>query len=320
MRAMRITELGQSLTLADVPEPSAGPGEIVLRVTACGVNFADTLMLTGRYQEKPPLPLIPGMEVCGTVAGLGAGVEGFTLGQRVAALNGHGGFAEYVATPAAGCVAVPDAMPDSHAAAFQIAYATSHIALAHRAALRPGEKLVVLGAAGGVGLTAVEIGHLLGAEVIAVARGAEKRAIARAAGADHDLEPGDDLRAAIRARGGADVLYDPVGGDLFDAALRACNPGARILPLGFASGDVPRIPANILLVKNMSVLGFYLVGFARAHPAIFAHSLSALFAWYLQGRIRPRISNTLPLEQANEALDMLRDRTATGKVVLEIAG
>lgn len=318
MRAMRITALGQTLDPAEMPRPIPGPGEALLRVQACGVNFADTLMIEGRYQEKPPLPLIPGLEVCGIVDSLGPGVSHLAPGQRVACLSGHGGFAEYLTTPAASCVPVPPAMSDVEAAGFLIAYATSHIALAYRAALRPGERLLVLGASGGIGLTAVELGHLMGAEVIAVARGPERLAIARAAGADHTIDADADIRAAVKALGGADVLYDPVGGALFDAALRACDPEARLLPLGFASGAVPQIPANLLLVKNMTVLGFYLGGFAKRHPEVLARSLSALFGWYDQGRIKPHISHILPLDQANEALDLLRSRAATGKVVLRI--
>ena len=319
MRAMRVDRLGEALTLREVPDPVPGPGEALLRVRACGVNFADTLMVAGKYQEKPPLPLTPGMEICGAVAALGPGAEGLAVGQRVASFVGHGGFADYLTVPAERCVPVPEAMPDAEVAGFLVAYGTSHVALAHRARLLPGERLVVLGAAGGVGLTAVELGKLMGATVIAVARGAEKLEAARAAGADHLIDAGEDIRAAIKALGGADVLYDPVGGDQFDAAFRACNREARILPLGFASGAVPAIPANIVMVKDMTVLGLYWGGYVARHPRLLADSLGALFAWYARGRLSPRVSHVLPLEEANAALDLLRTRAATGKVVVRIA-
>ncbi|MFO1107510.1 MAG: NADPH:quinone oxidoreductase family protein [Amaricoccus sp.] len=319
---MQIRSHGARLEPVTLPEPEPGPGEVLLSVRACGVNFADTLMIAGTYQEKPPLPLVPGLEVCGTVAALGEGVAsgagGLALGQRVACYAGGGGFAEALVAPAARCVPVPDAMPDEAVAGFLIAYGTSHVALAHRARLQPGERLLVLGAAGGVGLTAVELGALMGAEVIAVARGAEKLALAAAAGARHLIDAEDDLRARVKALGGADVVYDPVGGASFDAALRACNPEARLLPLGFAGGKVPQIPANILLVKNLTVFGLYWGGYVMRHPEVLRASLAALFAWYEAGRLRPHVSDVLPLDEAEAALDLLRSRAATGKVVLRI--
>lgn len=318
MRAMRLSALGEPLDLVETPRPVPGPGEALIAVRACGVNFADTLMVAGTYQEKPPLPLTPGLEVAGEVVALGAGADGLALGTRVAALPASGGYAQYVTCPAARCFPAPEAMPDTEVAGFLIAYGTSHVALAHLAALRPGERLAVLGAAGGVGLTAVEIGARMGAEVIAVARGADRLAIAGAAGARHLIDADDpDLRARLRALGGVDVLYDAVGGDLFEAAFRACRPFARILPIGFAGGGVPRIPANILLVKNQSVHGLYYGGLAVHRPRIVGASLAALFAWYERGWLRPHVSHVLPLGEANAALDLLRRRAATGKVVIE---
>ena len=216
MRTMRIVELGRPLEMAEVPEPVPGPGEVLVRVRACGLNFADTLMAAGRYQEKPPLPFAPGLEVCGTVAALGPGVTAPVPGSRVAGLCGAGGLAEFVALPAAACAPVPDALADEAAAGFLVAYGTSHVALALLARLRPGETLLVTGASGGVGLTAVELGALIGARVVAVARGAEKRAVAAAAGAALTLDAEDDIAPALKALGGADVVYDTVGG----AALR----------------------------------------------------------------------------------------------------
>ncbi len=318
MRAMLLEELNQPLRLREIEKPTPAAGEVLIAVRACGINFADTLQVQGKYQEKHPLPFAPGLEICGTVVDSGSGVSGMT-GKRVAVLCGHGGLAEYALAPADQCVAVPDDMSDETAAAFLIAYGTSHLALARRARLQAGETLLVLGASGGVGLTAVEIGKLMGAKVIACARGPEKLAIASRAGADHLIDSDtDDIRTTVLALGGADVVYDPVGGAQFKAALRACNPEARLLPLGFASGDVPQIPANLLLVKNLSVIGVYWGGYQKFNPAAMTESIRQLFAWYSAGKLHPHISHTLPLEKANEALDLLRNRQATGKVVVQI--
>ncbi|MEM6372394.1 MAG: NADPH:quinone oxidoreductase family protein [Pseudomonadota bacterium] len=320
MRAMQLTQLGQPLELRDVDIPAPAPGEVLLRIDACGLNFGDILIVKGTYQEKPPLPATVGMEMSGTIEALGDGVTHLSVGQRVAAYSGFGGLAEFAALPANICVPIPDAMSSVDAAAFLIAYGTSHVGLDYKAGLKPGERLLVLGASGGVGLTAVELGKLMGAEVIAVARGADKLEVARAAGADHVLDSDTcDLRADVKALGGADVVYDPVGGDLFNAALRACNPEARLLPLGFASGTVPQIPANILLVKNLTVIGYYWGGYMRVNPAVLTDSFAVLFDWYEQGRLSPHVSHVLPLAEANEGLDLLRTRRATGKVVIEIA-
>ncbi len=319
MRAMQLTAPGQPLEMRDVPVPDAGPGEVRVRIHTCGLNFGDTLIVKGTYQEKPPLPATLGMEMCGTVEALGEGVTHLAVGQRVAAYSGFGGLADCAALPAEICVPIPDAMPAVDAAAFLIAYGTSHVGLDYKAHLKPGERLLVLGASGGVGLTAVELGKLMGAEVIAVARGADKLEVARGAGADHLLDSETcDLRADVKALGGADVVYDPVGGDLFDAALRACKPEARLLPLGFASGTVPQIPANILLVKNLTVIGYYWGGYMRVNPRVLTDSFAALFDWYVQGRLKPHVSHVLPLTQANDGLELLRSRKATGKVVIDI--
>jgi NADPH2:quinone reductase len=320
MRAMRAHGLGERLALDDVEAPEPGPGEVRLRVLACGVNFADTLMVAGRYQEKPPVPFSPGIEVCGVVDAAGQGADALAPGTRVSAICGWGGFAEAVCAPAAACVPVPDAMPDDVAATLQIAYGTSHLALGRRARMRPGERLLVLGAGGGVGLTAVEIGKLMGAEVIAVARGADKQDLARERGADHvlDADPAA-IRDAVRALGGADVIYDPVGGPLWKEAMRAANFEARLLPIGFASGEVPQIPANHLLVKNIDVIGLYWGAYLRHAPAVLGDSLRQLLAWWESGAIRPHVSNTLPLERAEDALALLRDRSAAGKVALTMA-
>ncbi|WP_415921840.1 NADPH:quinone oxidoreductase family protein [Tateyamaria sp. SN6-1] len=319
MRAMQVTELGQPLVLNDVAQPVAGPGEVLVRVAACGLNFGDLLIVKGTYQEKPALPATLGMEMAGTVAAVGEGVTHLSEGQRIAAYAGFGGLGEYATLPADVCVPIPDAMNFVDAAAFLVAYGTSHVGLDYKARLQPGERLLVLGASGGVGLTAVELGKLMGAEVIACARGADKLRVAGEAGADHLLDSETcDLRADVKALGGADVVYDPVGGALFDAALRACNPEARLLPLGFASGTVPQIPANYLLVKNLTVLGFYWGGYTRVNPRVLTSSFEVLFDWYAQGKLKPHVSHVLPLGQANDGLELLRTRTATGKVVIDV--
>ncbi|UWR12087.1 NADPH:quinone oxidoreductase family protein [Sulfitobacter mediterraneus] len=320
MRAMQITAYNTPLSLQDVPMPAPEAGEVLVKVETCGLNFADLLSIKGTYQEKPALPYAPGMELAGEITALGAGVDHLAVGQRIAAYTGQGGLGEYVAIPAEICVPIPDEMNAVDAAAFLIAYGTSHVGLDYKAKLKLGERLLVLGASGGVGLTAVELGKLMGAEVIACARGADKLEICRKAGADHLINSEtDDIREIVKSLGGADVVYDPIGGDQFKAAMRACNPEARILPLGFASGEVPQIPANILLVKNLTVLGLYWGGYARINPSVLTDSFKTLFDWYVAGKVKPHVSHVLPLDQANEALELLRGRKATGKVVVQVA-
>ncbi|MDA7427471.1 NADPH:quinone oxidoreductase family protein [Primorskyibacter aestuariivivens] len=317
MRAFHIPVAGQPAALHTLPVPEPKPGEIRVRIAACGLNFADLLMEKGTYQDTPDAPFTLGMEVAGTVDALGEGVTGFEVGTRIAVFGGQGGLAEYGCFPADRAVALPETMSFTDAAAFQIAYGTSHLALDHRARLQPGETLLVLGAAGGVGLTAVEIGKLMGATVIACARGMDKLEAARTAGADHLLDATTaDIRAEVKALGGADVVYDPVGGDQFIAAFRACNPEARILPIGFASGEVPQIKANHLLVKNITVMGLYWGGYLQFRPKVLTDSLRTLMDWHADGRIKPHVSHVLPLEKAGEALALLRDRKSTGKVVV----
>lgn len=317
MRAFRLLTQGSPPVLTDIPPPEPGQGELRLSVRACGLNFADLLMIEGRYQERPPLPMTLGMEAAGVVEALGPGVEGPLPGTRVAVFCGQGGLAEQAVVPAARCLPIPDTMGMAEAAAFQIAYGTSHLALTRRANLQPGETLLVLGAAGGVGLTAVEIGKRLGARVIASARGAERLAVAAAAGADHLIDSeAPDLRGTLKALGGVDVVYDAVGGPAFMEALRATRPEGRLLPIGFAGGDVPQIPANLLLVKNLTVIGLYWGGYLTFAPDALTGSLATLVDWHRRGWITPRISHRLPLSRAAEALDLLRSRKATGKVVV----
>lgn len=323
MQAWRVTQLNGEPGLQDIPCPPPGPGEALVRVAAAGLNFADLLMLQGRYQSRPALPFTPGLELAGTVIALGPGTTGPAPGSRVAAYAGLGAFAECAVLPVARLLPLPDAMPFPVAAGFQIAYGTAHLALSHLAALRPGETLFVTGAAGGVGLTAVEIGRLIGARVIASVRGAEKAEIARAAGAetviDSDAHPGGQgLKEALRVLGGLDVTYDTVGGPAFDAAMRATRPGGRMLAIGFAGGDVPHVPLNQLLVRNITVAGLWWGAYADFAPQVLTDSLAQLIRWWEAGKLSPHVSHVLPFAALPQGLDLLRSRSATGKVVLEI--
>ena len=317
MRAFQVSSFTSPPALVDIAAPLPGPGEVLLDIAACGLNFADLLMAQGSYQDTPVPPFTLGMEVCGTVTALGEGVTTPAIGTRVAVFGGQGGMAEEGVFPASLCRPVPDSMSAEIAAGFMVAYGTSHLALTQRARLQQGETLLVLGAAGGVGLTAVEIGKALGARVIAVARGADKLAVAQAAGADHVIDSDtQDIKAVVKALGGADVVYDPVGGDAFKAALGACRPQARYIVIGFASGDVPQVPANILLVKNIDLIGFYWGGYLKFRPDLLSDSLAELLGWLADGRLKPHISHVLPLDQAEKALDLMRSRASTGKVVI----
>lgn len=317
MRAFLLKAYNQPAQLCNLQVKEPGFGEVRLQIAACGLNFADLLMLEGKYQERPPLPMTLGMEVSGVVEALGPGVTSPSIGDRVAVFANQGGLATHGNFSAARCIPLPDTMPFTDAAAFQIAYGTSHLALDHKAHLRPGETLFVTGAAGGVGLTAIEIGKRMGARVIASARGADKRALLTAAGADHVIDSNaPDLRGTLKSLGGFDVMYDTVGGDAFLDALRAAKPEGRLLTIGFASGIVPQVPANLLLVKNLSVMGLYWGGYLNFRPDILTASLTTLFDWYQAGGLKPHISHTLPLERVEDALALLRDRKSTGKVVV----
>ncbi|CUH64125.1 Quinone oxidoreductase 1 [Thalassovita gelatinovora] len=317
MKAYSISENGAQPEVCDLPDPVPVKGEALVRIRACGLNFADLLMIKGKYQETPQAPFILGLEMAGVVEELGPDTDGPAPGTRVAVYSGQGGLAELGCFPASRLVEIPDRMSFEDAAAFQIAYGTSHVALDHRAQMRPGETLLVLGAAGGVGLTAVEIGKLMGATVIACARGADKLQAAKTAGADHLIDAKtQDIRQEVKALGGADVVYDPVGGEQWQAAFRACNPEARLIPIGFASGEVPQIPANHLLVKNLTVLGLYWGGYLKFRPDVLTDSMKTLLGWYDQGRLKPHVSHVLPLERAAEGLELLRSRASTGKVVI----
>jgi NADPH:quinone reductase len=319
MRAWTIEQIGIKAVQKDISPQSPGPGEARIAIAACGLNFADLLMQEGTYQERPPLPFIPGMEIAGTVMELGPDTTGPAPGTRVAVVAGYGGLAELGCFPVSRMVALPQSMPFTDAAAFQIAYGTSHLALDHRAHLQPGETLLVLGAAGGVGLTAVELGKKMGARVIASARGADRLAVAQAAGADILIDSDSPtLKDQLKALGGIDVVYDPVGGAAFDIALRATKPEGRLLTIGFASGAVPQIPANILLVKNLTVIGLYFGGYLGFAPDRLAASMKTLFGWYADGALHPHISHILPFDLLHDGMDLLRSRAATGKVVIRM--
>jgi NADPH2:quinone reductase len=319
MKSWRLAQLGGDFRQDEIATPHPGPGEVRIRVMACALNFADLLMRDGKYQEKPPLPYTPGMEVAGVIDALGPDTEKPTVGSRVLAYVNHGGLAEYALASAQRVVTIPDVMPFAEAAAFPIAYGTSHLALDHKARLQAGETLLVLGAAGGVGLTAVEIGKRMGAKVVASARGADKLAIARAAGADEVIDSDTpDLKAAFKALGGVDVVYDAVGGPAFDAALSACRPEGRLLAIGFASGQVPQVAANLLLVKNLSVMGLYWGGYLKFAPQVLTGSLRTLLGWYQAGGLRPHISHSLPFDALPQGLTLLKDRKSTGKIVITL--
>lgn len=319
MHAMVVEKSGTTPVWQERELPVTGPHEVRVRVRTCGLNFADLLMIEGSYQDTPPLPFVPGMEICGDILSVGTEVGGLHAGQRITAFCGNGGMAEQAVVAADRCMAVPRSMDDATAAAFPIAYGTSHLALTRRAALAGDDTLLVLGAAGGVGLTAVEIGKAIGARVIAVARGEKKQAVARRAGADVTLDAEDaDLRGALRNLGPIDVVYDPVGGAPGEAALRSLAPEGRYLVIGFASGDIPTIRPNHLLVKNVSVIGFYWGGYRAFRPDAVTDSLAELMRWHSEGRIHPHVSHVLPIRDLSTGLDLLRNRQATGKVVLTL--
>ncbi len=322
MRAVICKEWGgpEKLTVEEVAAPPMRDGAVRIAVHAAGVNFADILLIAGQYQEKPAFPFTPGAEAGGVVTEVGDGVKGLKPGDRVMALTGLGAFAEQAVVDAAKVMRIPDKMDFASAAAFPVAYGTSHGALEWRARLQPGEWLLVTGAAGGVGLTAVEIGKAMGAKVIACAGGADKLAIAQQHGADHLIDYSkEDIRERVKAitgGKGVNVVYDPVGGDAFDAALRSIAWGGRIIVIGFAAGRVPQIPANIVLVKNIDIIGFYWGSYQAHKPQLLASSFAQLFRWFEEGKIKPHVSHRLDLDHVAQALEALRERKSTGKVVV----
>ena len=319
-RIISIDETAAGPRLAHRPkaQPLAPPGtgELRVRLHAAALNFADLLMAEGRYQDTPPFPFVAGLEGAGVVEAAGPGVT-LAPGTRVA-VCAQGTLADRGLFPADNCTPIPDRMSWRDAAGFQIAYGTSHLALTGPARLAAGETLAVLGAGGGVGLTAVEIGAALGARVIAVARGEDKLAAARAAGAAETIDSTatDDLRGGLRGLGGADVVYDALGDAPGAAAFGALKPGGRHLLIGFAAGRPPALPLNHALVKNISIHGFYWGGYRRLDPAALQASMTELLRMYDAGKLRPTAAAVLPLDRAAEAYALLRSRKAVGKIIL----
>ncbi|MFP6717330.1 MAG: NADPH:quinone oxidoreductase family protein [Alphaproteobacteria bacterium] len=320
MRAALCKEFGTppKLKVDNIDVPTLGKGEVRIEVHACGINFADVLIVQGKYQTKPPLPFVPGGEVAGVVLEIAPDVTNVELGQRVLGMSSQGGFAEEVVVDAQRVLGIPDVMDFKAGASFAVTYGTSHLALDHRAHLTSGETLLVLGASGGVGLTAVEIGKAMGATVIGAASTGEKLKIVQDHGADHLINyVEDDLRKCVKEIvGGIDVVYDPVGGEPFLQALRCMNWEGRIIVIGFASGTIQKIPANYLLLKNCAAVGAYWGPYMDKKPEVLLRSLSTLIDWFEAGRLAPHISASYPLAKADAALALLYERKATGKVVL----
>jgi NADPH:quinone reductase len=322
MRAVLCKEWGgpEKLVVEQVSSPPLRDGAVRIAVHAAGINFLDTLIIAGQYQVKPPLPFTPGAEAAGIVTEVGAGVSDFKPGDRVMAMTENGGYGEEVVAAADHVFSIPDKMEFTSAAGFPITYGTSHVALDYRARLKPDEWLLVLGAAGGVGLTAVEIGKLMGAKVIAAAGGPEKLAVARQHGADYMIDYSrEDIRERVKAitgGHGADVIYDPVGGDAFDASLRCVAWEGRVIIIGFASGRISQIPANIALVKNVDIIGFYWGSYQLHKPAVPKESFKHLLHWFEEGKLKPHVSESFELKDVAVALERLKQRKSTGKVVL----
>ncbi|HAB03127.1 MAG TPA: NADPH:quinone oxidoreductase [Pseudomonas sp.] len=322
MKAVLCKTLGPAgnLVLEEVASPVPKHNEVLIDVQAAGVNFPDTLIIEGKYQFQPPLPFSPGGEAAGIVAAVGERAGRFKVGDRVMALTGWGAFAEQVAVPFYNVMPVPQHMDFATAAAFGMTYGTSMHALRQRGQLQAGETLLVLGASGGVGLAAVEIGKALGARVIAAASSAEKLAVAKAAGADELIDYSQaSLKEEVKrltGGNGADVIYDPVGGELFDQAVRSLAWQGRLLVVGFASGSIPQLAANLVLLKGAAVMGVFWGAFAQRQPEDNAANFQQLFAWHAEGKLKPLVSRTYPLAEAGTAIDALGQRQAVGKLVV----
>jgi NADPH2:quinone reductase len=325
MKAVLVKRYGppEALVVEEVASPVPARGELVVSVHAGAVNFPDMLMVADKYQFKPPLPFSPGAEAAGTVKCVGEGVSGFAPGDRVIARCGWGGYAEEVLTSVDRVVRMPEGVDMASAAALLATYGTSHYALKERAAIRPGETLLVLGAAGGTGLSAVELGKLMGARVIAAASSDEKLALCRARGADELVNYAtQDLRERIKALTGGrgvDVVYDPVGGAYAEPALRSMAWRGRYLVIGFTTGEIPKLPLNLVLLKGCSIVGVFYGAFTKTEPALYDTLMRELIGWLADGRVRPTVTARYPLERAAEALRVLADRRATGKIVLMTA-
>jgi len=322
MKAIRCTAWGppDSLVLDDLPDLEAGPGEVVVDVKAAGVNFPDVLTVQGKYQVRPPLPFTPGNEFAGVVRAVGAGVRDFVPGQRVIGFTRTGAFAEQAVAPASAYLAMPDGMDFDIAAAITLTYGTSYHAVVDRGALQAGETMLVLGADGGVGLAAIEIGKALGARVIAAASSDEKLAMCKAHGADVLINyDSDDLREALRAATdgrGPDVIYDPVGGKYSEPALRSIAWRGRHLVVGFAAGEIPRLPWNLMLLKGASVVGVFWGDFTRKEQEAHLAAMQRITGWIAEGKLKPLVSQRYPLADSARALDDMAARKVIGKVVI----
>ncbi|MDY0978134.1 NADPH:quinone oxidoreductase family protein [Massilia sp. CFBP9012] len=322
MKAVRCTAWGppDSLVLEDLPEPVAGPGDVVVDVKAAGVNFPDVLTVQGKYQVRPPLPFTPGNEFAGVVRAVGAGVDGFVPGQRVIGFTRTGAFAEQAVAPGSAFLPIPDDMDFDVAAAITLTYGTSYHAVADRGALQQGETMLVLGAAGGVGLAAIEIGKALGARVIAAASSDEKLAACKAHGADVLINyETEDLREAIRAAtggNGPDVIYDPVGGKYSEPALRSIAWRGRHLVVGFAAGEIPRLPWNLMLLKGASVVGVFWGDFTRKEQDAHLAAMARITGWIAQGKLKPLVSRRYRLADTAQALQDMAARKVIGKVII----
>lgn len=322
MKALLCKEWGlpETLVVESVPDPVPGDNEAVVRVHAAGVNFPDVLIIQNKYQFKPLLPFAPGGECAGVVERVGDKVKHLKPGMRVIALTGHGAFAQQVVADARMLVPVPDDFDFVIASAFMMTYGTSYHALKDRAALKSGETLLVLGASGGVGLAAIEIGKALGARVIAAASSAEKLEICRQHGADELINYStEDLKERLKTitgGKGVDVVYDPVGGPFTEVALRSTAWRGRLLVIGFANGEIPKLPINLTLLKGCSIVGVFWGDYARREPMNLLGDLRALFGWLKEGKLKPHIAGTYPLARGGEAIRALMDRKVSGKIVI----
>ena len=326
MKALLCKQFGppESLVLEDVASPVPGAGEVVVSIKAASVNFPDVLIIQNKYQFKPPLPFSPGSELAGVVKAVGAGVTNVKPGDKVIAFTTYGAFAEEVKTEASRLLPMPEGMSFEEAASFILTYGTTDHALRDRAQLKAGETLLVLGAAGGVGVSAIEIGKALGARVIACASSPEKLEVCRQHGADETINyASEDLRERIKALTegkGVDVIYDAVGGAYSEPAFRSIAWRGRHLVIGFAAGDIPKLPLNLALLKGASVVGVFWGDYTRREPKSFAESARQLARWYKEGRLKPHVSATFPLAKAADAMNLLASRKAKGKVVVTIGG
>ena len=325
MKALICEKFGppENLVLKEVEDLTPSAGQVRIATEACGVNFPDTLIIENKYQFKPDLPFAPGGEVTGVVDAVGDGVPQELKGQPVMCMTLSGGFAEQTLCKAKDLISRPNSMPSTVAAGFTMTYGTSMHALKQRAQLRAGETLLVLGAGGGVGLAAVEIGKQMNATVIAAASSAEKLKAAKDAGADHLIDYSQqDLRSALKdivGKKGVDVVYDPVGGDMFEAALRSTAWGGRVLVVGFASGNIPKAPVNLALLKGCSIVGVFWGAFRLNYTKEDNENFEQLFAWYAQGKLKPFTSKTYTLSEAALALNDLKNRKAIGKLIIQIS-